>query len=245
MKLNQLIALLKGEKTTAKSRQTEIYQRSQKVALFSGLSRVFSPRDDEGYVYPSESQAVQQTASKLLIDFKEVSSRYIDLAAAQDWANTTAKASVVVDGQTILADVPVSYLLFLEKSVLVDLKTFVQSIPVLTLDSWTKSPTTQLWETEGKQTVKTKKVMKAVVLYEATTEHPAQVEKITEDVVEGTWLSTSYSGALSKAEKDRLLTNIQKLHDAVVLARTQANEAIAQDKKVAKPIFDFVFSGLE
>jgi hypothetical protein len=57
----------------------------------------------------------------------------LDLAATQDFANTEAKASVVVDGQTILTDVPVPYLLFLEKQ-LQDVKTFVLSLPVLSID---------------------------------------------------------------------------------------------------------------
>ena len=48
--------------------------------------------------------------------------------ATQDFANCQAKANVVVDGQTILKEVPVTHLLFLEKQ-LVDLRTFIDGLP--------------------------------------------------------------------------------------------------------------------
>jgi len=53
-----------------------------------------------------------------------------DIVATQDWANCQAVADVVVDDQVILAQVPFTHLLFLEKQLL-DIQTLVEKLPVL------------------------------------------------------------------------------------------------------------------
>lgn len=90
MKLNQLIAILQSVKANASKSKTEVYQLCQKNTLFQGLSRTYQSREEDGFVYPPESQKLTLKADEL-------------------YANTEAKASIVVDGQTIIADVPVSY----------------------------------------------------------------------------------------------------------------------------------------
>ena len=87
-----------------------------------------------------------------------------------------------MDGSTLLRDVPVSYLLFLEKQ-LVDLHTFVKKLPVLdAAESWTIDPSADCWRTEAVRTMRTKKVPRNHVKAEATEKHPAQVEVYYEDV---------------------------------------------------------------
>jgi hypothetical protein len=241
MKINQLIPILKSAKDASLKGRSQIYALIQKNNLFNGLTRTYQPREEDGFVYPSESQPVQQTAQKAIAEFVEVSKRFIDLAATQDWANSTASADVVVDGVAVLSVVPVTYLLFLEKQI-VDLRTFVNALPVLDSDQeWERDPNTGYYRTPQKQTVKTKKIMKPVVLYEATQEHPAQVKEATEDIVEGTWSLVNFSGALSKLEKDELAVKVQKLHDAVLAAREEANGAIAAEIKTSDAIFSYLF----
>ena len=76
---------------------------------------------------------------------------------------------------------------------------------------------------------------------EATKEHPAQTQLITEDVVAGTWVTVKYSGAMPAPRKKQLLGRIEKLANAVKFAREQANASEAQDKKLGKEVFDFLF----
>jgi len=84
-----------------------------------------------------------------------------------------ARADVVIDGQTIATDVPVTYLLFLEKQ-LVDLHTFVKKLPVLdAAESWVRDDSTDSWRTEAVRTIRTKKVPRNHVKAEATDKHPA------------------------------------------------------------------------
>ena len=242
MKLNQLIAVLQSVKANATKGKTEVYQLSQKSGLFQGLSRTYQPREEDGFVYPPESQKLTLKANELIDKFVQACSEYLDLAATQDYANTEAKASVVVDGQTIIADVPVSYLLFLEKQ-LQDVKTFITSLPVLSIDKdWQHDPNRGCYVTSPKETVKTKKITDFVVAYEATEHHPAQIKEVSKDVVEGIWSLIEFSGALPQDRVNLLLRRVDILQKAVIQAREEANGREVQQKQVASAIFSYLFA---
>jgi hypothetical protein len=245
MKLHQLLAILPKIKADSAKAKTALYHNIQKTPeLFKGLSRTYEPREDDGFVYPSESKAVQLNAKKILEQFADACTELFDTAAMQDHANTDAKAAVEVDGRIILENVPVANLLFLEKQ-LTDIKAFAQMLPSLDADqSWTYDSNRGVYVTEGKQSVKTKKVMKAVVLYEATKEHPAQVKEASEDVVEGVWTTIQFSSALPQDEINQLLSRIDKLIKAVITAREKANGLEVQQQSVAAPIFSYLFGNL-
>ena len=245
MKLHQLLAILTSAKNRADEIKTEIYHLVQKPALFSGISRTYSPTDSEGYVYPSESTPVQKSLPDLINQFFTGYQELWELAATQDWANTEAKADVVVDGVTILRDVPVTHLLYLEKQVLVDARTFLSKIPVLDGDkSWTYDSNRGAFVTSPRQTTKTKKVSKPIVLYDATKEHPAQVKEVTEDIVEGTWTTIDLSGALPAETVKILQAKVAKLLKAVVIAREEANGLVVTPKSTFAPIFDYLTDGV-
>lgn len=242
MKLHQLIAVINTVKANAAKAKTVVYHAAQKLDSFKGLSRTYQPLEDGGYVYPPESRAVQKKVESLISDFVQASTEFINLAATQDWANSEARGAIAVDGVTILEDVPVSHLLFLEKQ-LEDIKTFISSLPVLDLDKeWHYDSNRGVYATDPKQTAKTKKVTKPVVLYEATKEHPAQVKEASEDVVEGTWTMIEFSGALPQDRVNELLGRVNKLIKAVILAREEANNIEVRQKQVADSVFGYLFS---
>ena len=114
-KLNQIIAVCAGKKSHAASAITALYHTAQKEALFCGLSKSYRPKDEEGERLPGESQKVQATVGSLVADFRSTLTELWDVVATQELSNTTAKADIVVDGATVLRDVPVTMLLFLEK----------------------------------------------------------------------------------------------------------------------------------
>src|SRR5215472_14591635 len=123
-KLNQIIAIEKGVKTGAFQTLTEAHHQVQKTTLLGGISRTYRPRDEEGEQLPPESTRVQVRAEDIIRTVTASLTELFDTTATKDWANTHAKADVVVDGQTIVTGVPATYLLVLEKQ-LVDLHTFV------------------------------------------------------------------------------------------------------------------------
>ncbi len=242
MKLNQLIAILQSVKANAAKGKTEVYQLCQKNPLFQGLSRTYQSREEDGFVYPPESQKLTLKANELVDKFVLASSEFWDLAATQDYANTEAKAAIVVDGQTIVADVPVSYLLFLEKQ-LQDVKTFVSSLPVLSIDKdWQRDPNRGCYVTSPKETVKTKKITDFVVAYEATEHHPAQIKEVTKDVIEGVWSLVEFSGSLPQDRVNIILNRVDKLQKAVIQAREEANGRDVRQQQVATALFGYLFA---
>lgn len=195
-KLNQIIAVEKGVKAKAHQDLTAAHHGLQKPALLVGISRTYQAKDEEGEQLPPESTRVQVQAEDVLRDTAKSLTRLFDVTATKDWANCEARADVTVDGRVLVAAVPVSYLLFLEKQ-LTDLNTFVRKLPVLDAsEAWSQDPSTDAWKTEAVRTLRTKKVPRNHVKAEATEKHPAQVEVYYEDIPVGYWTTTKFSGAL-------------------------------------------------
>ena len=126
-KLNQIIAIEKSVKSQTMRELTDAHQLLQKPALLSGIARTYRPLDDEGEQYPPESTRVQTKSEDVINQTTEILTKLFDITATKDWANGDARADVVVDGETILENAPVTYLLFLEKQ-LTDLHTFVKKV---------------------------------------------------------------------------------------------------------------------
>lgn len=240
-RLNQIIAVEKGIKSRSLQELTEAHHALQKPALLAGIARTYRPKDEEGEQLPPESTKVQIKADDIIRQTIEVLTKLFDATAAKDWTNCQAKADVIVDGQTLLSQVPATYLLFLEKQ-LVDLHTFVKKLPVLEAsESWTFDASADAWATEPVQTVKTKKLPRNHVKAEATDKHPAQVEVYYEDVVIGYWRTVKFSGALPAQRVNELVDRVEKLQQAVKFAREEANNIEAQEPKVGEPIFRYLF----
>lgn len=242
MKLNQVIAIMKGTKQKANKAKNEINDVARKSALFQGMNRTYQPRADDDFVYPSEAQKVTTKVSDLIVQYQEALSDLLDMGATLDWANTEAKADVVVDNQVLFEAVPVTYLMFLEKQ-LGDIRSFVQALPVLPIDKdWDYDANRGLYATEPKETTKTKKITDFVVAYEATKEHPAQIKEVTKDVIEGMWILVELSGAETQDRVDQLLQRVDALTQAVIKARETANDMEIERRKVAEPVFEFIFA---
>ena len=240
-KLNQIIAIEKGTKSQSFAELTEAHQALQKPALLSGIARTYQPKDEEGERFPPESTRVQMKAEEVIRKTVDVLTKLFDVTATKDWTNCKARADVVVDGNTLLAQVPATYLLFLEKQ-LVDMHTFVKKLPVLDAsETWSFDASADCWATEPVQTVKTKKIPRNHVKAEATEKHPAQVEVYYEDVVVGNWRTVKFSGALPAQRVNELLARVEKLQEAVKFAREEANSIEADEQKVGEKVFQYLF----
>lgn len=240
MKLNQLIAIITGEKTQTQKKITELYKKIQHSDLFSGISRTYRPKDDEGDQLPPESKQVQLKNEQVLDEAEKIYSELWDLILAQDDANRYANANLVVDDQTILENLPVTYLMFLEKQ-LIDLRTLVDKIPELDpAEEWKKSDAQGVYAGPI-ETLKTKKIPKNHVKAEATKEHPAQVEVYHEDVVIGTWSTLKFSGAMVPSVKNNMLKRIENLIKATKVAREEANsKELDFVSGTTKVIFEYI-----
>ena len=166
-----------------------------------------------------------------------------DVVATQDWANCQARGDISVDGKPIVSQVPVTHLLFLEKQ-LVDVRTFVEAIPTLDpAEEWEYKSEQDAFVSKPSKTNRTKKVPKNHVKYEATKEHPAQVEMYMEDILVGTWTTTKFSGAIPAKDRNAMLERVNKLVDAVKSAREDANGLEVKPIKLGNSLLAYVFQG--
>ena len=240
-RLNQIIAVEKGIKGQTLHELTDAHHLLQKPALLSGISRTYRPKDEEGEQLPPEATKVQAKADDIIRQTVEILTKLFDVTATKDVANGLARADVVVEGTILLSQVPVTYLLFLEKQ-LVDLHTFVKKLPVLDAsETWVFDQSADCWSTEPVQTVKTKKIPRNHVKAEATEHHPAQVDVYYEDVVVGHWRTVKFSGALPAKRVNELVERVEKLQQAVKYAREEANNLEVQDVKVGASVLNYVF----
>jgi hypothetical protein len=241
-RLNQIIAVEKGVKSRSFQELTDAHQALQKPALLAGIARTYRPKDEEGEQLPPESTKVQVKAEEIIRQTTGILSRLFDVTATKDWTNCVAKADVVIDGEPLLRDVPVAYLLFLEKQ-LVDLHTFVRKLPVLdAAESWSYDASADCFATDATQTTRTKKIPRNHVKAEATEKHPAQVEVYYEDVVVGYWKTVKFSGALPAKRVNELLERVEKLQQAVKFAREEANSTDVVDRETGEKVFRFLFA---
>jgi hypothetical protein len=166
----------------------------------------------------------------------------LNVVATQEYANCEAKSDVTVDGNKVLENVPVSYLLFLDKQLL-DLETFFTKLPTLdNVENWVFNSNSDIYGAEPYETTKTKKVLQHKVLYEATEQHPAQIEKWTEDVVVGKWVTRKYSGAIPATLKKTYIDKIKKLREAVKFARESANSIDVNNVEISNKLFNYILA---
>lgn len=242
-KLNQIIAVVNGKKTKTTEFLTELYKKVQKPELFNGLTRTYQPMSEDGETKPPEVKRIQENTEESIKEFRRVLSELIDVVYVQDKTNCEAKATVSVDGKPVVKDVPVTHLLYLEKQ-LGDLRTFVNHLPVLDpTENWTFDSNKNQYVTDVARTNATKKVLRAFEKAPATDKHPAQVETFNEDIKVGEWNLVKSSTALPAKTKKEYLGRVEKLIEAVKLAREQANNVDTKSDKIGDDLLKFVFEG--
>ena len=240
-KLNQIIAVEKGVKSSTESRISKAQRTIGKPELLQGIARSYQARADEGEQLPGESKLVQVRVKEELKQVGEALTELFDTTATKEWGNQVAKADVVVDGAVLVSGAPVSYLLFLEKQ-LAQLMEIVRALPTLDpADKWSWDPNSDAYATEPIKTTRTKKIPRTHVKAEATEHHPAQVEVFHEDVIVGTWSTIKFSGALPAIEVKAMAQRVERLQRAVQFAREEANALEVERQKVAAKVLDYIF----
>lgn len=241
VKLNQVIAVVPSKKSQAESVKTDIYHKAQKPELFSGLIKTYQSNEEKGEQQPSESKNIQCNMIEMIKEFANATTQVLDVVATQDTANCQAKSNIEVDGKVLLTELPVTYLLFLEKQ-LTDLTTFVDKLPILDpSETWTFDPNKNCYVSAPAATNRYKKVPFPFEKSPATDKHPAQVEVLTRDEFMGVWTCVKFSSAVPAKHKAVFADRVRKLKEAVVRAREEANCIQATNVSVGQKIFDYVF----
>lgn len=241
-KLNQVIAASQGVKTRTNRAVTDLYHLLQKPVLFAGLSRTYQPDTEDGETFPSESTQVQHRVDDVLAKVAKELTELWDITATKEYNNTDATADVEVDGTVLMTDVPVTYLLWMEKQ-LTDLQSVISAIPTLDPSMvWDYDAEAGLWRTEPELKKRTSKEPQVLVKYEATDKHPAQTEVYYKDVPVGTWSRVNLSGAYPATRVQVLTQRINKLLDAVKHAREEANNTVITEEHVGEALFAWLLA---
>lgn len=247
MRLNQVIALVKGRKARALKVLTEAH-RGWNANQLNGMTKTYKPLDEEGEKLPSEQKVVSLRVSKVMDNVLTHLKSFYDIVLIQESANQAAKSSVMIDGLCLLEDVPVTGLLFLEKQ-MADFLTFVKEIPVLPIDKeWKWDENRACFATDVEITTRKQKYPEVVEKYPATKEHPAQVELYSVDRVVGNWHTVHLSGAIESTKKEKLIQHIEELQDSIKKAREEANCRVCDESEINRygsKIFDYIFSGVD
>jgi len=240
MKQSQILAIEGEIKTTVHKAISELHHRVR-PELFIGLTKQYTPKDEEGERVPSEYKRIQAHAPDVIREARELWSRLWDITLTKDAGNMNARADVVLDGEVILKDVPVPFLIYLGKK-LEDVRTFITNIPTLDpAEAWEWDKQQGYWVTAPVQTNRTKKEFRVIVKAPATKEHQAVTELVTEDTVVGYWGTMKQSGALSAPEKAKYLQRVNALLEAVKVARESANLVEVQPRTAGEQIFGYIF----
>lgn len=243
-KLHQVLPLFLQRKA-AGQKTVEAFSSLLGGNNFVGMTRRYTPIDDEGQTFPPEDKRIIRSVDEMLEQLRPAWSDMVDSAASMDCTNQKASANIVIDEQVVAENVPGTTLIFLEKKTN-ELINAIKKLPTLDPNfQWTKDENDKVYKADPVETLKTQKVPNPIVLYEATEKHPAQVEMQHKDVTVGKWTTTAMSKAISQVEKDTMLRKAVQLRDAIIFAREQANQQEVEDKTIGNSLFSFVFGGQE
>jgi len=248
-KLCEVIAV-EGELEAANKKILEETKSTfkNKASHFVGFLKRYEPFDDEEKAREAaeEAKSIDTTVNAKLDYMFDHFVRYLDAVAQKEATNQIAKDDVIINGVKILENVPATVLLGLEtklrllKDVLNDIPTNQPGV------EWQLDPSmgSNVYKrVRDEESFRTRKEPKSTVLYEATKEHPAQIEKWNENVNIGKYITTHWSGMLTPAQKSELLGRLDTLSRAVKQARQRANTANVVDIHVGEKIVKFIMNG--
>jgi hypothetical protein len=240
-KLNQILSIEKSIKNKNETEFTRVYQAVKKVELTTGMTRNYVPKDENGEKFPPEKKLVQVRAEDAMQSVKKAVAAILNVTSQKDATNQVAKADIVVDGVTLLKDVPATHLLALEKT-LVGIAAFVKDLPVLSADQeWSFDEPLGLFKTPTSETIRPKKVEGFVIMVPATDKFPAQTKNTVEDITVGIWRAVHYSGAITRDRQAAVLAKVEALQSAVKFARQAANNTEVIPLLSGDPCMNYIF----
>ena len=249
-KLHELLAVepnLTGQ--SVKTRTDLMGTFNNKKHLFQEKIVTFQPIEEGSKPVTEEQTSIQAQVRDEVKWISDILAKAIDAGYQIDVGNTLAKADIVTeDGDTIANDVPATSLLQLEKR-LQEVRLLVESLPTLDpAKGFTPDPNRPKGQYISRVVNKnrTKKVEDYQVVVQPTKEHPAQIVKVTKDVVTGTISEQEWTSMISPAHKADVMAKIDVLTRAVKKARARANEQEVDvtKTKVGKKILDYIFKPL-
>ena len=216
---------------------------NKKTNLFTGSIKTAEMFDDAAPVPAPEIIKLEETVPDKLSYVGKAVGRWLDVVFQKESTNQMANADLVVDGEVLASELPATFLLGLETK-LKRLRDMYIDMPTLTPGMhWVPASDEgmYIWKTENPmERFITNKAVKSTVLYEATKEHPAQIDKWTEDTKVGRYQVEVTSGMITSAHKAEILGRLDSLIQAAKAARMRANSAKVETVSVGKVLMDYI-----
>lgn len=254
-KLHELLAAEQERKGLADRLRSHVVEGFRSGSThFMGQRRTFRPfavDEDAGHGAGERLEAetrIVKTVPEELGRLMAGWGKALDLAHLIDQANTEAKADVSVEGEVVLARVPATFLLQLEKR-LREIRTVFKEVPTFDpVRRWEGDPGADkehVLRAEPTVTIRKQRQRKYNVMVEATKEHPAQVDVVEVDEPVGEIRTHEWTGMISPRRKAALLEQVDTLIAAVKTARSRANEVeVDPTRKVAERLAEFLLAPL-
>ena len=246
-RLHELLAVETDLETTAKkvvSEAVSTFQKKQEHFLgYRKTLRMFDEARKQEEEAATESKALVTSVDDKLSYVLKSTVKYWDAILQKEKTNQTAVADLVVDGQTIVENVPATWLLGME-SRLRALRAVYEAIPTWAPGvDWVPAPEqgTGVYRAAEPVTAdKTEKTIAWKVLHPATDKHPAQIEKWVDNVRVGVFSTQKWISSWSPAQKSDAMGRLDKLIRAVKKARQRANNVPVVKVHAAKKIVDYL-----
>jgi len=237
-KLHELLSVEPDLRTEAQKVGDEVRETLADPKRVIGMIRTFHPIVDDEDPEPDERVEMSTTVIGEISRYNLAMGKFIDSTISKEMTNTEASTSLEIGGKAI--DLPATALLNLENR-LAEIRKVYASVPVLDpTEIWRYEDDLEVYVSDIRKTFKTRKVPKTHVAYDATTEHPAQVQVYHEDVRVAERETVLYSGALTVARKRELLKRIDDLSKTIKQARQRANDIEVIQIDIADLIFDAI-----
>lgn len=238
-KLHELLVIestLGSRATVAQNKAKSLFKDGK--GKFIGQTRVYQPFDDEGETLPDENTTMATTIKAELDLLHSDFGAWLDAALQKEVTNQSTQAELSVGGA--MFQLPATALLNLE-SKLVALRQVYNAVPVNDETVvWSWDDDLERFVSNSRITNRSKKVPRRFIKYEATAEHPAQVDTYTEDIAVGTWTTIIHSGMASRRQKRIWIERIDELLKAAKSARQRANDIEVESVHIADSLFDYI-----
>lgn len=249
-KLHELIAVdgeIKGAYRKVLNETVATFKN--KAQHFIGLVKTYMPYGEDASEREQEEHQSMVTTVNAKLDylFNGFVIPYFDATLQKEATNQNAVADLEINGFVLGKNLPATFLLGLEDK-LRELRDVLNEIPTLQPGvAWDVDETHEKAE-DGPiyvsrhpiKRIRTKKTINSKIIVEPTKEHPAQVEKWHEDVPVGEWVDRTWSGAMSPAQKSKLLGKLDTLSREVKKARQRANNAEVVSCDIGKYIKEYL-----
>lgn len=241
-KLHEILALEQDRKIKANQVIGESVKTFTKnSSSFDGMIKKYIALEEFSEQIPDESKEMVSTVKKTLKNALEPVVVAIDATLSKEETNSSGVANAeLVVGDKSFGTFSATSLLALEAHLQKVLELY-KAIPTLdTSTKWHFDEQNDFYRTEGEVKFRNIKRPQVIVKYEATEKHPAQTEIMNVDFQVGKYETTQFSGKITPIQKSQLLAKIEKLIEAVKIARTKANNVELKETKIASEIFDFI-----